>query len=85
MLFKVCTGGEIRTPISGFGDRHSTLELHPLVFILLNAEEKSSINYFSNNIGFENEVFTLKNRFKISNLYLLENRSYPGLTPGLLL
>ncbi len=25
----LCTGGEIRTPISGFGDRHSTLELHP--------------------------------------------------------
>ena len=23
------TGGEIRTPINGFGDRYSTLELHP--------------------------------------------------------
>jgi hypothetical protein len=43
--------------------QNSTLELHPLVFILLNAEEKSSINYFSNNIGFENEDFTLKNLF----------------------
>ena len=23
------TGGGIRTPINGFGDRYSTLELHP--------------------------------------------------------
>ncbi len=28
---KFSTGGEIRTPINGFGDRYSTLELHPLV------------------------------------------------------
>ena len=28
----VCTGGEIRTPITGFGDQDSTIELHPCVF-----------------------------------------------------
>lgn len=27
----LCTGGEIRTPINGFGDRYSTLELHPYI------------------------------------------------------
>ncbi len=26
------TGGEIRTPINGFGDRYSTIELHPCVW-----------------------------------------------------
>ncbi len=26
---EIGTGGEIRTPINGFGDRYSTLELHP--------------------------------------------------------
>ena len=25
----ICTGGEIRTPIAGFGDQNSTIELHP--------------------------------------------------------
>jgi hypothetical protein len=26
-----CTGGEIRTPINGFGDRHATIAPHPCV------------------------------------------------------
>ena len=26
---KFSTGGEIRTPIDGFGDHNSTVELHP--------------------------------------------------------
>ena len=33
LLFQICTGGEIRTPIKGFGDLYSTLELH--LFIIL--------------------------------------------------
>ena len=28
-LVMLSTGGGIRTPINGFGDRYSTLELHP--------------------------------------------------------
>ena len=28
-LAMLSTGGGIRTPINGFGDRYSTLELHP--------------------------------------------------------
>ncbi len=28
---RISTGGEIRTPINGFGDRYSTLELHPYI------------------------------------------------------
>ena len=29
--FKFSTGGEIRTPIDGFGDHNSTIELYPCV------------------------------------------------------
>lgn len=32
MQLFTCTGGEIRTPINGFGDRYSTLELRPCLF-----------------------------------------------------
>ena len=28
----ICTDGEIRTPIDGFGDRHATIAPHPCVF-----------------------------------------------------
>ncbi len=31
MIYFICTGGGIRTPINGFGDRYSTLELRPFV------------------------------------------------------
>ena len=31
-MISFCTDGEIRTPINGFGDRYSTLELHPYFF-----------------------------------------------------
>ncbi len=30
-LIKLCTGREIRTPINGFGDRYSTIELCPYI------------------------------------------------------
>jgi hypothetical protein len=30
-MFCFCTGGGIRTPINGFGDRYSTLELRPFI------------------------------------------------------
>ena len=29
------TGGEIRTPINGFGDRYATIAPHPCVFFLV--------------------------------------------------
>gem|GEM_PF-2631211 len=29
LILRCCTGGEIRTPINGFGDRYSTIELRP--------------------------------------------------------
>ncbi len=41
-----CTGGEIRTPINGFGDRYSTLELHPY-FALAHVWERKDNNKFS--------------------------------------
>ena len=33
-MVRIGTGGEIRTPINGFGDRYSTLELHPFIELL---------------------------------------------------
>jgi hypothetical protein len=37
------TGGEIRTPINGFGDRYSAIELRPYHLLSLNADEASLV------------------------------------------
>ena len=40
-LAMLSTGGWIRTPINGFGDRYSTLELHPYFKKVLSIETQN--------------------------------------------
>ena len=40
-LAMLSTGGGIRTPINGFGDRYSTLELHPYFKKVLSIETQN--------------------------------------------
>ena len=40
-VFTFCTGGEIRTPIKGFGDLYSTLELHLFVSPAISTKQQA--------------------------------------------
>ena len=44
-LVMLSTGGGIRTPINGFGDRYSTLELHPYFKKVLSFLEPKTFLY----------------------------------------